>query len=557
MLAIHVDLLAGRYAASAYNDRQTAEWPPHPARLFSALVATWGEGDPHDNTGNAERAALEWLEQLSAPEIFASLLSDVGARTVAPVFVPVNDTAVVSEPSTDKLNEAEEALAIANTDKDRGKAQKNVDKLRAKLVADTAKAIAPPTSYGKDFDVGLQVLPDRRPKQPRTFPSVTPSVPHVVFFWPDAAPPTEHLRALDRLASRLVRLGHSSSMVRVSISTRVISDDQRATVACYRPADGGDLIIRWVDAGQVQRLVSAYERHRETEQRVLPARFERYTTSPVSIPRALIESAWSDEMVVFARTIGPRLPIVATAGLARQFRRALMAHAGPTIHPALSGHDADGGATKSLHVAIVPLPVVSGPHPDGALIGIAVVFPRALDRTGRDAVNQAIGRLEDDYRDDPYDVPAVRLDLDPTPLWLQRVPWRDGRSTLDPRAWSHASRRWATATPIALDRNPGDLNHSDPAKRARAFDEAADTIVEALAHIGLPKPLELDVVRSCVLPGTAKPRTYPRYPHDPSRAQRVLVHARIVFADPVRGPLLIGAGRYLGLGLCLPVNGDT
>jgi len=30
------------------------------------------------------------------------------------------------------------------------------------------------------------------------------------------------------------------------------------------------------------------------------------------------------------------------------------------------------------------------------------------------------------------------------------------------------------------------------------------------------------------------------------------VHADIEFPAPVRGPVLIGAGRYLGYGLCLP-----
>ena len=39
MLAIRIDLLAERYTATEFNDRNRAEWPPHPGRLFSALVA--------------------------------------------------------------------------------------------------------------------------------------------------------------------------------------------------------------------------------------------------------------------------------------------------------------------------------------------------------------------------------------------------------------------------------------------------------------------------------------------------------------------------------------
>jgi CRISPR-associated protein Csb2 len=35
---------------------------------------------------------------------------------------------------------------------------------------------------------------------------------------------------------------------------------------------------------------------------------------------------------------------------------------------------------------------------------------------------------------------------------------------------------------------------------------------------------------------------------------RVPIHADIRFELPVKGPLLLGAGRYFGLGLCLPVE---
>jgi CRISPR-associated protein Csb2 len=34
------------------------------------------------------------------------------------------------------------------------------------------------------------------------------------------------------------------------------------------------------------------------------------------------------------------------------------------------------------------------------------------------------------------------------------------------------------------------------------------------------------------------------------------VHADLVFAEPVRGPVIIGAGRYFGYGLCRPMGGS-
>jgi CRISPR-associated protein Csb2 len=39
-----------------------------------------------------------------------------------------------------------------------------------------------------------------------------------------------------------------------------------------------------------------------------------------------------------------------------------------------------------------------------------------------------------------------------------------------------------------------------------------------------------------------------------SLAGRQLTHAVIQFAEPVEGPVLLGAGRFLGLGLCRPLD---
>ena len=88
MLAIEVELLTGRYAATAHNDRGSAEWPPHPARFFSALVAALYDRDEVDP---GERAALLWLEQQSAPLLRVDPESKVGRRQVHNAYVPVND----------------------------------------------------------------------------------------------------------------------------------------------------------------------------------------------------------------------------------------------------------------------------------------------------------------------------------------------------------------------------------------------------------------------------------------------------------------------------------
>jgi CRISPR-associated protein Csb2 len=97
MLAIEIELLTGRYAATAHNDRGRGEWPPHPARFYSALVAALHD---NENVDQAERAALLWLEQQDAPSLQVDHESRVGSRQIQDeygrwrvpnVYVPVND----------------------------------------------------------------------------------------------------------------------------------------------------------------------------------------------------------------------------------------------------------------------------------------------------------------------------------------------------------------------------------------------------------------------------------------------------------------------------------
>jgi CRISPR-associated protein Csb2 len=63
---------------------------PHPSRLFSALVAAWGDGGAEEDL----IPALEWLEGQGAPTIYAGSCT---RRKLVKTFVPVNDSALPPE----------------------------------------------------------------------------------------------------------------------------------------------------------------------------------------------------------------------------------------------------------------------------------------------------------------------------------------------------------------------------------------------------------------------------------------------------------------------------
>jgi CRISPR-associated protein Csb2 len=559
MLAIACDFLTGRYVATAYNNRNLSEWPPHPARLFSALVDAWATGDESRRSREEERQALQWLETQYAPHVH---VSEADKRSVNTVFVPVNDVATVQTPSSDRLDAAVAALGNEADDNRRAALLKEVAKREKKLRADTRKAIEAPTRFQKKDATADRVLPSRRTKQPRTFPSVTPRTPRVVFSWACDAAPAKVLNGLRELLGRVTRLGHSSSLVYCRCIDKPVDLESvtKGLDAWEADPELGNTFLRWVSPGQLDRLVAAHDRHGGVEPRVLPAFPVAYRRGAAAAAPDEPRSMFDDDIIVLARIDGPRLPAISAAGVSRQFRRALMAAALDPVCELISGHGEDGKASDQPHLAIVPLPHVFGPRPDGALLGIALVLPRNCPSEGRRELAKAIGQLEKagSACRDLAEPSVISLLLgDAGVLRLQRLSGEfDRLFTLRSTTWSGPAVEWRSATPIALDRHPGDLADRNPEKREKAFAEAEASVLAAVARLGLDTAgVTVEASRSCLLNGTAKPSHYPRFPVNADRPQRLLVHVRLVFPRPVSGPIILGAGRYHGLGLMAPIRG--
>jgi CRISPR-associated protein Csb2 len=164
-----------------------------------------------------------------------------------------------------------------------------------------------------------------------------------------------------------------------------------------------------------------------------------------------------------------------------------------------------------------------------------------------------VQRWEAAFRQEDEDTPAVKLNLGATgELRLERVEWGTVQATLRPGVWCGPSKTWLSVTPVALDRNPGDLQSRDTKKLAAALQEARHTIARACARIGLPEPAAVEILPAAPWAGAAKARHYPPYPAESDRTRRVLSHVRIEFEQRIAGPVLLGAGRYGGLGLFRP-----
>jgi CRISPR-associated protein Csb2 len=554
MLAIEVELLTGRYAATAHNDRGRAEWPPHPARFFSALVAALHDYEEVDQT---ERAALVWLEQQGAPSLWVDPEPRVGRRQVQDVYVPVNDVKLEEGAGLSRIewddvfakqrNKAKDKLAKAsaklreevqnNPDSDAcKKAKKAVDKAQRELAKDGFSDV--------DLKTSVALMPDHRTRQVRTFPVVVPETPTFAFLWRDADA-TEHRGALERLCARVTRLGHSSSLVRCNVVDRDISPT-------LIPSDEGDTTLRVIGTGQLERLERAFAYHRGVENRVLPARPQRYrSASEVAVPTAHAESVFSTDWVIFERVGGSRPVSSRSTDLARALRGALLEQHGDQSLPATLSGRAESGPTEQPHVAFVPLPFVGHEHADGAIMGCALVLPRQLPTNDRETLLRLIANWEKERSDKRGNLTLAGGTL--PPFIVRRVDV-SAKEALDPMRWCRASTRFITATPIALDKNPGNLRSNQDGTARKAALEAQRSISDACVRVvGVP-PVSVEVSLAPLLPGAQHVRDFLPWPGRPGRTPRVRVHADICFEERVRGPLLLGAGRYFGLGLCLPVG---
>ncbi len=586
MFAIAIELLAGRYTATQFNDRSQPEWPPHPARLYSAMVAAWADSDEPDT---AERAALCWLEEQGAPEIHCG---QEQRRAVVTHFVPVNDAAAVSQQTVrntyTSLESARQTLAEAKhagNGKAVQRAQAALTKAQSKAVADAAKAGGLTGRETASIAAGvLEVLPERRGKQGRAYPTVIPDRPLVWFVWPATRPSAAVSDTLDSLLARVARLGHSSTLV----SCRVSRTGPDTDPAWVPGGTGEGPRIRVPRKGLLDRLELAFATHHGEEPRTLPAGMLNYQSPKQAAPRNLrsphLGGAWY--ILGFAGRPYP----VATQALAitRAARAALLHHAVQPVPEIISGHQQQRGATgptpplATSHLAVVPLLNAGNPHSDGTIYGIALILPADCLDEDRTAVETSLRAwaAADRYNNDEF---TLRLPAEPDGRlneyalmdlgvdrgksrseaeWLNMA-LTSRRKTTTRDYWCRPARRWLTVTPIALDNFPRNLRSVNPETRNRAETEAAASVARACVHAGLAGhaqdvtvTIRLDAPLAGIPavstgPFTPGQRRFPGYKTG-NGAPRGCVHAEIDFPEPVRGPVLVGAGRYLGYGLCLP-----
>jgi CRISPR-associated protein Csb2 len=515
VFALGIRYLNGFSAAAEFDNRERSEWPPHPGRIFMAMAAVHFQSgaDP------LERQALQWLENVDqAP---AMMVPEAIQRAVVTHYVPVNDKAGPSSAM-------------------------------------------------------LQSAPLTRDRQPRTFARAWLEQDTVFLVWPDVNPDELIKVSLERLCTKVTRIGHSSSLVHMWVARleevgepNWVPDEDRAVIRLRVATPGTleDLERRYngqaIETYVALKAVAEDDSDRRAQKAARKRLKEEFPNGPPrqDRPHLTITQGYARPKQLGEASAAPRtvfdpyllvlrlepenapyryLDLPCVLALTQRWRDALLSQSNDlpeTVRSILSGHDSNGEVLEEAHLAFLPLAFVGHEHADGHLIGMGLTLPAGLSRDDRQGVLKAVRRVRD--------LKLGRLGAwQVEPETHQSVP-----VTLRPETWTahpDGHIRWATVTPVVYDRHPKSND------KATYVAEVADMIRQACTHIGLPEPREVIVTSVSAHLGVPPAHLFPRLRRKDDSLRRH-THAILVFDRPVRGPVLLGAGRYRGYGCCRPM----
>ena len=466
-------------------------WPPPPARLFQALMAGAARGAALPRSA---LDALDWLERLPPPAIAAprAVAGQAFAR-----FVSNNDLdAALSRRGTPDLDSALAALRVA------------------------------------------------KPVRPLLFDAAAP----VLYCWWMKGE-CAHAPAFCETAEKLYQLGRGVDMAWAEAAV-VDEGEAKARLSghggtTYIPATGG--------AGRLELLCplpgtarSLTERFARTRRRFRAGGTNRRPMRVfVQPPRPLLGKVSYDarpaRFVLELRRAEPGSGfaprgLTEAAGLIEEVRD----RAASRLSEALPACRADLDryligrraieADKAARVRIVPIPSIGHPDADGMIRRVAVYVPPSCPLRAED-LGWALGQV-------------CWTDGDGAAVGELRRTHDDDMVT----GYERAGRRWRSVTPLALSKARG--RPGGRGGRMGGEARAAAAVRQALRHAGVAAaPTRVSVRREPFDRLGERAETFAkgaRFPGD------VLWHAAVEFAEPVSGPLTLGDGRYLGLGLMRP-----
>ena len=489
-LLIAVQFHEGQYHGQNDGFDGAKGWPPSPGRLFQAFVAASADGAA---ISAADENALRWLEALEPPRIAAL---PVRRGRAFKLYVPNNDLDTIG---------------------------------------------GDPARVGE-----IRVSKHWRPC---FFDSEQP----VLYVWDFESGEAEAAR-ISMIAARLYQLGRGIDMAWAR--GQVLERDEAEVVLRSHPGlirqPGGAGATAIPQFGTLDSLLDRYRRKRGRLMTVGAGRKSRQLfTQP---PKASFRHTGYDtpprrlhfEVRRAEGSFAPR-PLVSVALLIVGLRDAAtmrlqksLPNKAQLFEKLIVGRSA-GPGDLALRIRLIPVPSIGTSHTDPSIRRILVEIPPDCP-IRVDDLRWALSGLE------PRDPQTGEI-------WPGRLVSTDDARMV--QRFVGPSRTFKSVTPLALPiarRRIDSTRVSDDMKggmeRVDEERSAVGAVMQALRHVGVrTSPIDVRVQREPFqLRGERAENFAPgtRFPKER------LWHASVTFLEPVAGPLILGDGRFLGLGLMAP-----
>ncbi len=498
LLVIHVRFHDGRYHGAG-------DWPPSPARLFQAFLAGVGLGGP---IASETQDVLRWLEELPAPEIFAPRHHRFTKGYTN--FMPNND--------------------LDAKGGDPGK----IAGIRA---GKTIRACLFDTSEPIRYVWKLQ----------------------------ENDKSEANARKLISISEQLYQLGRGIDFAWAwgDVVSEVAFQDEieEAEVVRHSPFDGnGGVSLQVPSAGSLKSLISRYEagghrfvplkRGRTFSQTFAQPPKPRFSIVNYNSPRRffLFELRKGDPKSAFHAfnlADAARLCMEVRDATVERLLSALPERS-DEIQLSLVGKKPEGSYqnTSAGRIIIIPLPTIGMQHADMQIRRVAIEIGSACP-LATDDILWAFSGLELGKGE-----PSVVL-----------LPSED-RKMLFHYGHERPAKIWQTVTPMALStraarRRIDPSRKIEEAKKAKErFEEqskAIASVIQSLRHAGRNPS-------GCVITAVQKEplqllgEMVNDFANHTRFSKEQLWHVEIRFPDAQQGPMILGDGRFSGLGLFAPVN---
>lgn len=225
------------------------------------------------------------------------------------------------------------------------------------------------------------------------------------------------------------------------------------------------------------------------------------------------------------------------------------------VRRVLVGHDESDNPITESHFAILPLPSVLGPYPDGRVRRVALTdFGHGDDPNRRAIVELAQVLLHGRELRDNGRGTGVVLDTEPDGQWL--------------RAITKRSRTWATVTPLVqtakeltssewkrlvdarrnAEQDPSTVARLEARLRSRRLELIERSVRQAITG----QQARIESIEFASGGPIAGVHVATQYRTNSYLGETPKLHVRVTFDRPVVGPIAIGRGRHVGFGLLWP-----